>query len=385
MSSRPMLPKDRVTAAFEHKPYDKPPIYQGGFSSRVASAVLGREAYVGGEIQQYRESRALWDGPDAHAEFLARTRRDTFDLSEKLDLDLVRPAYWRLNHKPTRKIDEFTFFYGSEDSNWQIRRFDPEHELFPVIDHSPQPELSPEDLEKIVTAHEARAESYEPLPEHFPDHLAALREFGDTRAVPGAGVGVAVPRDRVWLEAVALRPDLVKRYCDASAINAAKNARTMSRMGFRYLMGGGDFASKNGPFYSPRSFHEIMLPALIRISEACHAVGAYHMFASDGDLWPVADDLFGASGVDCFYEIDRKCGMDLARLRTTFPRLTLLGGIASETLHIGTKEEVAEQARSALRVAQETGSIIVGCSNQVVPPTPIENFWAMMDVLHSER
>lgn len=380
-----MLPKERVAAAFEHQPYDKPPIYQGGFSSRVASAVLGREAYVGGEIQYYRESRALWDGPDAHAEFLERSQRDTFDLSEKLDLDLVRPAYWRMNVRPTRKVDDFTFVYGDEDANWHIRRFDPEHELFPIVSRSPQQELTPDDLEDVVAAHEARAEAYQPLPEHFPEHGAAQREFRHTRAVPGTGVGVSVPRDRVWLEAVALRPDLVKRYVQTTAKRAAKIAEVMAGMGLRYLMGGGDFASKNGPFYSPKSFHEIMLPALVQVSEACHKAGTLHMFASDGDLWPVADDLFGASGVDCFYEIDRKCGMDLRLLRKTFPRLTLMGGIASETLHIGTKEEVAEETRSALRVASELGSIIVGCSNQVVPPTPMENFWAMMDILHNER
>jgi len=150
-------------------------------------------------------------------------------------------------------------------------------------------------------------------------------------------------------------------------------------------MGGGDFASKNGPFYSPRAFHNLMLPALRRVSEACHAVGAYHMFASDGNLWPVAEDLFGASGVDCFYEIDRRAGMDLARLRTTFPHLTLLGGIASETLHLGTRAEVIQEVRSALAVAKEHGSIIVGCSNQIVPHTPPENIWAMMETLHAER
>ncbi len=380
-----MLPKERVAAAFEHKPFDKPPIYQGGFSSRVASAILGWEAYVGGEIQQYRESCALWDGPDAHAEFLERSRRDAFELSEVLDLDMVRPAYWRLTTRPTRKIDEFTFFYGSRDGNWHIRRFDPEHELFPVVDRSTVPELSPDDLEDTVAAREAQADAYQPLPEHFAEHLAALKFFGDRRAVPGAGVGVAVPRDTVWLEAIALRPDLVKRLTQAAARNAAKVAEMMARIGLRYLMGGGDFASKNGPFYSPRAFHEIMLPALKQVSDACHAAGAYHMFASDGDLWPVADDLFGESGVDCFYEIDRRCGMDLRLLRERFPRLTLMGGIASETLHLGTPEQVKEETRSALQVASELGGIIVGCSNQIVPPTPMENFWAMMDVLTNER
>ena len=43
---------------------------------------------------------------------------------------------------------------------------------------------------------------------------------------------------------------------------------------------------------------DIMLPGITMISDACHAAGTFHMFASDGDLWPVADDLFGASGVE---------------------------------------------------------------------------------------
>lgn len=380
-----MLPCERVAAAFEHRPYDKVPIYQGGFSSRVASLVLGREAYVGGEIQYYRESRSLWDGPDAHAEFLKRTLSDTFELSENLDLDMVRPAYWRMPTRPTRKIDDFTFVYGDESANWHVRRFDPEHELYPIVDRSPQRELTPDDLERHVEAHEARAEKYEPKPEQFLELLTAQKRFAGRRAVPGSGVGVAIPRDRVWLEAIVLRPDLVKRHVNTAARNAAKIAEVMVGMGLRYLMGGGDFASKTGPFYSPRSFHEIMLPALKSVSQACHAIDAYHMFASDGDLWPVAHDLFGASGVDCFYEIDRRCGMDLERLRKTFPKLTLMGGISSETLHMGTVEEVKEETRSALRVAKEYGSIIVGCSNQIVPPTPAENLWAMMEVLHNER
>ena len=380
-----MLPKERVAAAFAHQPSDKVPIYQGGFSSRAASAVLGREAYVGGGIQQYREARALWGGPDGHAEFLQRSRQDAWDLVRTLDLDLVRPSYWRLPVKPTRRLDEFTFFYGREEDTWRVMRFDPALELYQEVAASPQPPLTREDLERTVVAAEESLATYAPKAADFPELAAAQAEFGAERAVPGGGIAVCVPREAAWLEAVALYPNLVGRYLNAQAEYAARTAPVMAQLGLRYLMGGGDFASKNGPFYSPRAFHNLMLPALRRVSEACHAVGAYHMFASDGDLWPVAEDLFGASGVDCFYEIDRRAGMDLARLRTTFPHLTLLGGIASETLHLGTRAEVIQEVRSALAVAKEHGSIIVGCSNQIVPHTPPENIWAMMETLHAER
>jgi uroporphyrinogen-III decarboxylase len=137
--------------------------------------------------------------------------------------------------------------------------------------------------------------------------------------------------------------------------------------------------------YSPKVFHELMLPRLQQISEICHAAGCYHGFASDGNLWPVADDLFGASGVDFFYELDRRSGMDLKRMRETFPGVTLWGGINSETLHIGTVDEVREQTLTALQASQEFTSIVVGCSNQIVIGTPPENIEVMLETMREHR
>jgi len=380
-----MLPKERVLAAFEHRETDKVPIYQAGFSSRVASAVLGREAYVGGGIQQYRESKALWEGEAAHQEYLERSRQDAYDLIKVLDLDMVRAAYWRLGEKPTKKIDEYTFFYGDENGTWKIRRFDPETELFQVVDYGPKHELTLEEIEAAVQAHEKSLENYRPTEASFAVAKDALDYFGHERAVQGSGVGVCVPRERAWLEAIALRPDLVRRYLDCQAERNIKNIEVQAKMGFKFLAGGGDFASNKGPFYSPRSFHELMLPALKKVSDACHAHGTFHMFASDGDLWPVADDLFGASGVDCFYEIDGKAGMDLRKLRERFPHLTLMGNISSYTLHRGSKKDVIAETLDCINAAKECGSIIVGCSNQIVSQTPIENFWAMMETMWENR
>jgi len=380
-----MTGKQRVEATAEGKPTDKVPIYCAGLSSRIASHVLGREAYVGHAIQRFRESRALWEGEAAHQEFVERTQRDVLEASDKLDLDLVRPIYWRYQVKPTRRINEHTFFYGDEDGDWHVMRFDPETELYQETDRSPRPEPTIEDIERTVEQGEAAADGPEPSPDNYPDLQVAIEHYGERRAVPGTGVGVGVPRERHWLEAMALRPDLVRRYLVANAKRAAKNPKAMAEMGLRLLFGGGDFAGKHGPLYSPKAFHECMLPALKIISDGCHRHGCKHLFASDGDLWPVAEDLFGNSGVDGFYEIDRRAGMDLTRLRDEYPHLVLLGGIASETLHTGTREEVVQEVLSALEVAKERGQIIVGCSNQVVPPTPLENFDAMMETLYENR
>lgn len=61
---------ERVQAAFRKEATDRVPVLHIGFSSAVASALLSREAYVGGGIQRWREAAALWQGEDAHREFI---------------------------------------------------------------------------------------------------------------------------------------------------------------------------------------------------------------------------------------------------------------------------------------------------------------------------
>jgi len=106
-----MTSGERVLAAFQQRTTDRVPVHHLGFSSEIASALLGREAYVGGGIQQWREARALWQGGDAHQEFLDRSFQDAIDIALLCEHDIVRPSYWRHNVIPTRRIDENTFLY----------------------------------------------------------------------------------------------------------------------------------------------------------------------------------------------------------------------------------------------------------------------------------
>lgn len=380
-----MLPRERVQAAFEHRPADRIPIYHGGWSAWAARVVLGREAYVGGGIQQWREACALWQGPEAHAEFIERSFQDALAVSLAAGQDMIRPEYWRYPVKPTRRLDEHTFLYGDPEGLWEVRRFDPLSEMFQVVDKSPRPPTTIEDLERLVEQSEKELERYNPSRASFETYARAQDTRGEEYAVAGAGVGVGIPQTAEWLMAMVMRPDLVARYLDVTAACAERNAAVMADIGIRYLRGGGDFAGNSGPMYSPRAFHELVLPRLQRVSEACHKVGCYHLFASDGNLWPVADDLFGRSGVDGFYEIDRLAGMDLRLLRERFPRLTLLGGLASQTLHLGTRDDVVAQALDALESARELQGVIVGVSNYPVPGTPPENILAMLETIRDNR
>lgn len=379
-----MTPYERVLATIERKPTDRVPVYHCSISSRMASLLLGREAYVGGGIQQYREALALWNGEDAHREFLDRTRRDTINVAEALDCDLVRPTYWRMNVKPTGRIDDNTFMYGDRDSAWKIMRFDPESELYQTVDHSPRPELTEEAVEAQIGRMWERLPDYDPMDENHHAIEAMVKHFEGKRAVALQGAGIAIPnRTTEWFEMIALRPDLVKRHIEIQTEYTLRRVDSYRDVTGPIMLGGGDMAWNEGPIYSPKFFREVMTPGFTRITEACRAIGKCHCFASDGNLWPIADDLFPV--VDGFYEIDRRAGMDLRRLREAYPHLTLIGNIGSHTLHTGTKEEVIAETRSCLDAARELGGIMVGVSNLIVPPTPEENFFAMVQVLSNER
>ncbi len=380
-----MTSLERITAAFEGTLVDRPPIFHAGWSSWAASIVLGREAWVGGGIQQWREACALFQGDDAHAEFLQRSLDDALAVSIAAGQDMLRAEYWRYPIKPAQRIDEHTFLYGDPDGAFEVRRFDPPTELYQVIGQSPRSRPTLDDLEAQVNAASEAIDHYRPTPETFPDMVKAQARYGREYAVAGGGVGLGIPYTEEWLIAAVERPWIVERHLDVAVEQASRNAAVMAEMGLSFLRGGGDFAGNLGPIYSPRIFRELVVPRLAKISAACHRHHCFHLFASDGDLWPVADDLFGSTDIDGYYEIDRGAGMDLRRLRERYPNLTLLGGIDSRTVHRGTPEDVRRECVDALEAANECGRIIVGISNYPVPGSPPANVEAMLEAIRLSR
>lgn len=386
MSKHDMTSAERIDAVFSRKPTDLVPVCHIGIASGPASALLGREAFVGGGIQRWREALALWRGPDAHAEFLERSYKDAIAISRTLANDIIRPTYWRFNRKPTRRLDETTFlFEDGPEEDWLVLSYDPPTEQAAVMPYKPKAEADLVQLEKQIEAQEEAMEhASEPT---VADEFArrAQGEFGDNYVIRTGCVGLGIPHNQVWMEALALKPDLVARHLDVAVQRAVRAIPVYVAAGFKYLFGGYDFASQEGPMFSPALFERLMTPRLRQITEACERHGARHLFASDGCLWPVAHGLLEKGIIHGYYEIDRSAGMDLRRLRDQFPHLTLLGNIASQTIHLGTVDQVREETLDCIQAAKELGGIIVGASNYFVPGTPIENMTTMLEIIRDYR
>jgi len=384
-----MTPKERTLATFAHRPADRVPVHHVGFSSGVASAILGREAYVGGGSQQWREAMAHWQGPDAHAEFVERSYQDAIAIGIASDNDILRPSYWRYDRKPTRKLDDYTFLYeyGPEE-DWRVLRYDPASEQCDIVDYKPRPPASFESIAREVEALERSLDTYDPAQsDAFEFERRAQAELGGRYEIRVGGVGIGVPLRgiEIWLEALLLRPDLVERYLDAQVEIARRNVAFLAPLGFRHFWGGMDFASNEGPMFSPRLFERVIVPRLRAVTDICHQYGAYHFFASDGEFWSVTDMLFGEKVVDGYFEIDRRAGMDLRRLRQRYPELILIGNISSHTVHLGSRSAIVEETLTALEVAKEGGGVVVGVSNYFVPGTPVENVLTVIETIRSNR
>ncbi len=139
-----------------------------------------------------------------------------------------------------------------------------------------------------------------------------------------------------------------------------------------------DIAYKNGLLFSPAWLRRVWVPRLKRLNDAWHARDTLCLFHSDGDLWPVLDDLV-AAGIDGLNPLEVMAGMTVAAVRQRYPRLFLTGGIdVSQLLALGTPEEVRAACRQAIAAAGGRGYFL-GSTTELHWEVRLENAIAMFE------
>lgn len=139
-----------------------------------------------------------------------------------------------------------------------------------------------------------------------------------------------------------------------------------------------DIAYKTSTHTSPAWLRQYWFPRLRRLNDAWHMRGTRCIFHSDGNLWPVLDDLIEA-GIDGINPIEMQAGMTVRELRAKYPKLVLTGGIdVSELLPFGTPEQVREAALENIRATDGLGYIL-GSSTELHWEIPTANILAMFN------
>jgi len=383
MSPPSALPHPRLTrclATLECQEVDRAPFYTTAISCDVSSALLGRPVHTGTGSLRFAEVAAWADGEAAHAEFEERMIEALVEVYRILDIDVLRMP-WRMNQRPDARLDEFTFRFGPESGEHTIWRYEPATADFSPIYESPRA-ASPEARlqQEVERMEEAMADPMVAARNHVAPIADLWRRYGHEFYVCGAGAGIGVGLDPETFELLVTEPELIRRKMLLQTDLAIAVGRALIEAGCPpVMMGGGDLAGTNGPFYSPAMFRDLVLPGYVKALTELNRMGVHYAFRSDGNLWPLMDMLFAEAACPGYGETDRDATMTVAAVRAKFPRLVIWGNASSSLLAQGTVQQVRAEAEATLREANGRG-YFQGCSNAIIQGTPLANVRALCEV-----
>jgi len=126
-----------------------------------------------------------------------------------------------------------------------------------------------------------------------------------------------------------------------------------------------DISAGTGSMVSPSAIREFMIPYYKRLTGFLKAHGVRNIFVdTDGDCFEIIP-LFIEGGITGMYPIEVSCGMDLEKVRLTFPRLQLMGGIPKSEIRHG-KNRIDEILRPVENVLKFGGYVPFG--DHLIPP-----------------
>ncbi len=162
--------------------------------------------------------------------------------------------------------------------------------------------------------------------------------------------------------------DYKKRVCERAAA-----------LGADVLLTGDDYANRKAPLMSPPHFREFVLPYLKEMVETAHRLGKPFIKHTDGNLWPILDDIVDA-GIDALDPIEPIAGMDIGAVKARYgDRIALCGNVdCGELLSRGTPDEVLEAVKETIAKASPGGGHILASSNSIHPAVRPENYRAML-------
>ncbi|MCO6449169.1 MAG: hypothetical protein J5I90_00145 [Caldilineales bacterium] len=171
-------------------------------------------------------------------------------------------------------------------------------------------------------------------------------------------------------EAVTLMADAV--------IEFGEQVQALADAGADGIIIGDDIAYRRGPYVKPEHLRRSYFPYLTLYVLAAQDAGLPVIFHSDGNLWPVWEDLV-QSGIDGVQGLDAFSAMSLALARQrSHPELCLWGNLDLSWLaQPHSAEETSRQLHEMLDPVAGT-PVIFGLSGGLAPGIPL----AYLDVLY---
>jgi len=182
------------------------------------------------------------------------------------------------------------------------------------------------------------------------------------------------------LMAYLVEPELAHRLARIVADYKKRVLERAAELGADVLLTGDDYANRKGPLMSPAHFREFCLPYLSEMVATAHRCGKPFIKHTDGNLWPILDDLV-AAGIDAIDPVEPIAGMDIGAVKARYGgRIAVCGNVdCGELLSRGSPEDVVEAVKETLAKASPGGGHILASSNSIHPAVRPENYRALVD------
>jgi hypothetical protein len=353
-----MTSRERVDAAFSHRPPDRTPVFEYVLLPPLAARILGRplNEYLGGAEPWLESARESGFEPA-----LRQYARDRVDLAETLGHDML--------------------FVSPNPVPGAAYSYDPLSELgarFNVQqDGDPVGRLQERNRRVAQTMlGELPQDSY--LVYHFLREEMGRRGMDLPILAPAYFHGIWTDSD--LMQVMLIEPEAAREHFRLATRRAMAVIADYGRIGIEMMGIGGDFAGTR-LLISPQAYREFIVPEVRKCAECVRALGARSVNASDGDLWPVIDDFLSGCGVDAYLEIDMGAGMELSRLKAAHgDRITFLGNMdCGRILSFCSPEEIAAVTRRIISEGGGGGGHIFTASNAITASVPPANYLAMVN------
>jgi len=134
-----------------------------------------------------------------------------------------------------------------------------------------------------------------------------------------------------------------------------------------------DMCYKNGPLISPHMFREFCLPYYKRLTAFFRDLGVEIIHVdTDGNAWKLIP-LFIEGGVTGLFPMEVAASMDVARLRQSFPRLQMMGGVDKLKL-MGDIQDIDLELNQKILPTVQSGGYIPMVDHLVPPEVTWSNF-----------
>lgn len=174
--------------------------------------------------------------------------------------------------------------------------------------------------------------------------------------------------------------------CDIFATEAEIAIRVLDhleRSGVKFDGGWiyGDIAYNHAPFFSPRMYRQMIMPAHARHVRWFKDRDLPVIYHTDGDFRPILPMLIEV-GVDCFQPLEAKAHIDLRELKPKYgDRVAFMGNIDAMVLITNDRERIEAEVVAKLPLAKKGGGYIYHSDHSIPPLMSWESYQFLMSLV----